>query len=302
MGLGPIRLLEFASMVEATGVDTQITSKLKDSKKRGRLSAEERHKLGKNAERNLHTRFTRQGFSFPIKPQPLHHDLGSDEWVTTHYISISEWLRALLVVAPEALFGQGMVENSKEQLFAWWSLYRQHHREHEVFQRHSDNLGSVLPLCVYGDEGRGPKRGNFLVWSVETPFGIEQRRDSSCDCATCLESLPEFEITSCNDVEPLPDGVMAIARRQTVNYTGHSYVTKHLLFGIPHWFYKRRGGKIVIHQNLQKIADDMTSLFEKGLLVNGALVRFSPVTFCVMRFVRLPLRHEVFCSLGWCEG
>ena len=271
MGLGPMSFLELASMPEATGVDTQLTSKLKDSKKRGRLSGEEREKLGKNAERNLHARYTRMGFSFPLQPEPIEHDLG-DEQVITHHIAISAWLRVLLEVAPEALFGQGMAENASDQLTAWWSLYRQHHKEHIVFEKHAHQLGCVLPVCIYGDEGRGPKRGNFLVWSFETPFGLEKHKDSCCDCATCLETLPQFDVTRCSDVDTLPDELMAIARGQSVNYSGHSFVTKHLLFGVPHWLYKAKRGKPVIFKHLQMIADDLKALFENGVTINGALV------------------------------
>ena len=251
---------------EATGVDVKLALKVVDKKKRGRLSTEEREKYAKNAHRDMKRRFVKKGLSLPVTIQSIDHCVESEEF-ETHYIPVSEWIRVLLEDAPEALFGK--VPDYAAQLSSWWTLYQQHHPGHQVFEAHSTELHRVIPILLYGDEGHGPKRGNFLVWSCETPFGIEEP-EFTCDCSSCLDALPETTVTHLYGPDLLPTKVVERALKQSTNYPAHSYVTKHLLFGIPHWMYKQEGGKAVIHLHLEKVAADLTQLFETGISVLGA--------------------------------
>lgn len=162
-------------------MDTKLTVKVGEggSSKRARLTADERQKLSKNAERDMHSLFNREGLGFPVKVQVVEHEVEGVGMAQTHYVPVSEWLRVLIGLAPNAIFGN--TDNWDEQLLSWWTLYEQHHPEHPVFERHRASLSKAIPILIHGDEGTGPKRGNFLLWTCETPFGVSEPV-GHCDC------------------------------------------------------------------------------------------------------------------------
>ena len=91
------------------------------------------------------------------------------EKVDTAYIRVQDWLQYLVKRNPSLLAGGN--ESLEFQLEAFWMAYRQTHSSHPVFDRGLD-LGTTIPLAFYSDEGKGPKRGNFVVASIESPIGL----------------------------------------------------------------------------------------------------------------------------------
>ena len=249
-------------------MDTKLAIKASGRKRKWSNQAE-RAKASQNAERDLHHRFSSLGLSFPVKIEKVEHCLATEETIVTHHVSVSEWVRVLLQMCPEALLGQ--TQNPSAQLEAWWRLYEQHHPQHEVFVNHAGGLGRVIPLLLYGDEGRGPKRGNFLIWSCETPFGIYPYRSEACDCTSCLSVLPESVVTRLSDdvAARVPDELLQQARKQSTNYKEDSFATRHLLFGIPHWLYKTADARPVIGTHLAMLAANLCRLFQEGVLAGG---------------------------------
>ncbi|CAJ1441575.1 unnamed protein product, partial [Effrenium voratum] len=242
---------------------TKCISKRLDNKRR-RLTTSERAVLSRNAERDMHRRYCRLGLSIPVHVQSLDHTLRGQPKFDTHFTHVSEWMRVLLKMAPQSLFGDA---DPEQQCAAFWSLYEQHHPSHQVYQHRRGDLHRTLPILIFGDEGRGPKRGNFLIWTFETPFGLKDLEPTwSCGCTQALETLPESDITRCNFEREVPHDLLARASKQTTNYAGHSYLTKHLLFGIPHWKYK--ADKSPVHKHWEILAEDMSRLFHEGLEVN----------------------------------
>lgn len=228
------------------------------------MTADEQSKLGANAERDLRRQFCRLGLSLPVDIESVDHDLKSGT-VTTHWVKPSTWIKVLLKRCPHVLFGEG---KATEQCAAFWSLYRQHDAGHAVFSRRTkEELMMTIPLLVYGDEGRGPKRGNFLVWSLESPIGLKCADVGTCACAEESRLLPEFPLEYTDAVEAASVDDVLRASRQDTNYAGHSFLTKHLLFGIPHWAYKQKPAVIQTHLHL--IQKDLCMLFEDGILFQG---------------------------------
>lgn len=223
----------------------------------------------KNATRDLTRRFHSMGFSLPIRISSVCHDLPDGETVTTHWIKPSDWVRLLVRKAPICLFGD--CPNTGLQLEAFWSLYKQHHPQHEVYQHHANDLHCTIPLSLFGDEGRGPKRGNFLIWSLESPIGVKDLDSKwTCKCETNLAKLPRH-LTSdviLGEYEKVRDEVYQRASKQMTNMTEHSYVTRHLIFGMPHWLYKD-DKQLVLENHITAITADMKDLFTSGVDIDG---------------------------------
>lgn len=228
------------------------------------MGEEELRKAKHNAERDLHKHFAFLGLSLPVDIESVHHELSNQ---TTHWVRPSTWIKTLLKKAPNVLMGE---KDHTLQCESFWALYKQHEPSAAVFEHRSDDeLRYTLPILIFGDEGRGAKRGNFLVWTIESAIGLSDccPSDQKCKCASLLERLPENEVTQCTSVERVPPHLLQRAALQSTNYKGHSFVTRHLLFGIPHWQYKDH--KEVVLKHLELLRDDLISLFHSGIELSG---------------------------------
>ncbi len=97
-------------------------------------------------------------------------------------------------------------------------------------------LERMIPLALFGDEGRGPKRGRILIWSIESVLGLDDLpKDFKCKCEAGLASIPAADVrTSENEVpgSTSPEEFRK-ACRQSTNNKNHSFLTRHVLFGLP---------------------------------------------------------------------
>ena len=120
----------------------------------------------KNSERDAHRLFSRLGLSLkmPIRTKTFAVDDG--QAVEMHYIRIADWVKYLLKT-PSLLAGAG-TEKLESQCRAFWTMYKWHHPDHVIYQD-EDKLSTTLPLLLYGDEGKGPRRGNYMVTTIELP-------------------------------------------------------------------------------------------------------------------------------------
>ena len=124
--------------------------------------------------------------------------------------------------------------------------------------------GLTLPLLLYGDEGRGPKRANYLEFTVETPFGLAEHKGQGRGCAAELNTLP---------TDLVPDAPTVMEMNETwhaslldLNAKGHSYLTRHLVFGLPSYWYKKH--RSILDKHLELLVDDMKHLFDQGVEVH----------------------------------
>ena len=256
---------------QVTGVDSKITLKCAKSGKGKRpMNKNDRKQAGQNAERDLHKRFALLGLSLPLKAEPLEHENEGKAVVTTHWVRPSTWIKVLLQKAPFVLLGEN---NHKLQCESFWALYRQHEPTSEVFKHRSESeLQRSIPILIFGDEGRGAKRGNFLVWTVESAIGLSylSKQERACNCAAALATLPPNDVTHSTCEKRVCEQHFDHALLQTTNYKGHSYLTRHLLFGIPHWLYKEN--KNVVDKHLQLLRDDLIELFHQGIEFQGLVL------------------------------
>lgn len=225
----------------------------------------------KNASRDLTRRFSSMGLSMPVTISKIHHVLPEGETATTHWIKPTDWLRTLLRRGPHCLLGDCL--NIDLQLESFWTLYQQHHPQHEVYQRRANDLRRTIPLSLFGDEGRGPKRGNFLIWSLESTIGLKDLPDNwKCTCGADLKKLPRTDLPELAwdgyGPQQVREEVYQRALKQMTNMKGHSYVTRHLIFGMPHWLYKNDKA-LILENHIDAITANMQDIFSRGVTVDG---------------------------------
>ena len=215
-----------------------------------------------NAERDCHRKFTRLGFSLPLTIESIDHEIGKNV-LTTKWVKVSTWLKYFLSKAPSSL---GIATVSfQSQCKAFWDLYQQVHPTHMIYGSGKD-LSKCVPISLYGDEGKGPKRANYLDITWETPFGLSEFK-SSCTCADELRQVPQDAIPSCQcDRHGVDPHSVGLCRRMSTTQKGHSYLTRRLVFGLPSYQYK--ANRQILHEHMVRLAEDMISLFENGVLVD----------------------------------
>ena len=216
-----------------------------------------------NAERDCHTAFRRLGLSVPVKIERAIFTSGAER-VETHYIHIQSWLSFLLARHPSVLCGGAA--SMETQLESFWAMYQWSHPDHCVFGQDSSRLCRTIPIMLFGDEGKGPKRGNYMLTTFESPIGAQPLAQApACDCQDFvnqhLASVPDCY----GDAAVQPETV--VAADMALNLGSSSFVTRHLLFGLPDTIYKPHPD--VFQKLLHVVSTDLISLFRDGILVNG---------------------------------
>ena len=226
---------------------------------------EEGMRKANNAERDLHTTFARANLSLPIPIKKLSHLLTTGQHVQIEYVDPSDWLRVLLQKYPRLLAGGN--SPIEDQFSGFWALYRQAHPGHEVFRFHDQHLGKVVPVCFFGDEGRGPRRAGYMCVTIESCLGLSEMTQARCDCDAHLATFPTHWVPTSNGEIGQVTEQMLCATRVATNYGGNSYLTRFLLFGIPGFLYDKTPS--VVQDHLKKVADNLLGLFHQGVSVAG---------------------------------
>ena len=224
---------------------------------------EEKRRRAPNEERDCHTFFRRWGLSLPVKITEKTFELPEGEKADTAYIRVTDWLTYLIKRSPFLLAGGN--NPLETQLEAYWKMYKHYHGNHPVFARGLD-LGTTVPLFVYSDEGKGPKRGNYVVVAIESPIGLDEATTTvPCSCEADVRRAPP---------EYVPDGqpvaccsATEVALRQATTCKGHSYLTRHVLFGLPDWTYKHHPE--ILETMTEMVSDELSELFSSGLQIGG---------------------------------
>lgn len=219
------------------------------------------------AERDLHNKFCKWGLSLPVPIEDVVHQCGKTVH-TTHWVKPSTWVQNLMKLHPECLTGGFKKEKDIQfQLRSFWRYFEAVHPEHLVFKTHRHRLDRVLPLALFGDEGRGPKRGQFLIWSMESILGIsDYSRGQTCTCKAKLRCMPKVDETVSGDAMEISDDEyeqFLRAKKQSTNNTHHSYLTRHVLFGLPSFIYKSH--PVIEYTHIQLLVKDLENLFTSGV-------------------------------------
>lgn len=222
----------------------------------------------KNAQRDVMSGLQSLGYSLPINIHCKENE-GSGN---TFHIKPQEWIKYLMENCPAQLGGCNA--SVAENCFAFWKVFQIHHPTHEVFQQHGDRLHQVLPLIIHGDEGRALKRTNYLVVSMESPFGSVNDPTLTCECASALwgrDDLPFRDAVGQNGL--LSPEILRTAKSQVTNYKGHSFLSKFILFGVAGWLYKRKPS--LVEELLQEVQHGMDDLFWNGARLDSGEVIFA---------------------------
>lgn len=222
----------------------------------------------KNAQRDIMRGLESLGYSLPINIQCKENEGGAN----TFYIQPQEWIKYLVENHPAQLGGCNA--SLEKNCFAFWTVFQIHHPTHEVFQQHGDRLHRVLPLIIHGDEGRALKRTNYLVVSMESPFGSVNDPTLTCECASALlgrDDLPFHDVVGQDEL--LSPEVLSTAKSQLTNYKGHSFLSKFILFGVAGWLYKRKPA--IVEGLLQEVQRGMDDLFRNGVTLDNGQVIFA---------------------------
>ena len=186
------------------------------------------------------------------------------EKISVPYLSPLKFLPCLLEKAPELLFGGLDLVEGQQMVSQFWAAYKQTHGSHPVYDDHGGDLSCVLPLAVHGDEGRGVRKGNTCLLTVETPFGLgtatnvrEGLHYGSCKC--CRQ----------DGLDVGADVLTATSRRNRVkmisqachNIKGRSFLTKFLVFLLPHKVYKDPN---LLQALLKQIYSELRQLYYEG--------------------------------------
>ena len=223
--------------------------------------SEEKRRQAPNEERDCHTFFRRWGVSLPVPIIEQTYELDEGEKADTAYIRVQDWLRFLISRHPCLIAGGP--EPLETQLEAYWAMYEHHHGTHPVFARGLD-LGRTIPLMVYSDEGKGPKRGNFVVVAIESPIGLQEQKEQACACeADVRRAPPQFVPHG----DPAESWATEVALKQSTTCKGHSYLTRHVLFGLPDWIYKHHPQ--ILEEMTRRVSDELSELFSSGLQIGG---------------------------------
>ena len=105
-----------------------------------------------------------------------------------------------------------------------------------------------------------------MAGTIESCLGLNEV-EVTCNCEKRLQDFPPHWIPDCDQkIHPLTHCMESVSRVAT-NYKGHSFLTRHLLFGIPGYLYNNKTDLVRAH--LELAAGDLASLFNNGVMVNG---------------------------------
>ena len=229
-----------------------------------------------NAARDSRAYFQRWGLIWKV---PLSNFRFTDDGheIDVPYISPLKFIPFLLERAPAVLFGGLDATTGQKMNASFWESYKAVHGSHRVFEDHMDNLGTVLPISVHGDEGRGVRKGNTCVLSLETVFGWQTR--SNCrnrlhygDCKCCSSSAVDLG----QDVLQCADNDVPLTAFQAHHIKGHPFLNKMLAFCLPSKMYKTNNFLDLL---LEQICLELKQLYHEGVWSRGRYWHAAVISF-----------------------
>ena len=238
-----------------------VVRTLASTEGREATASEEAH-----AERFVQKLFEKHGLSIPIEVVTREHAVEdvTNKRITTYHCDPKSWVKFMLEeelskgAGPEAYFR------------SFWEVYRLSHPEHELFQD-ARNLdpSRVLPLYLHGDEGRSQKKTSYLVVSMESPISLNTKAcyKRACICESELAGMQHLPTFGEEKPDLLPPSARGPLDDMWTNFSGHSFLTRRLLFGLGGWVAKKNPH--VAESLLAEIAQSFRDLFLSGIDIRG---------------------------------
>lgn len=202
----------------------------------------------RNAERDCRTLLTKKhGLVLPI-PQSRLDTGGEGKGEDVLVLRFRDWCNFLVNGNhTHLLVGLQKPDHKREAaiLQRFWDKYRYQAPHHPVFTLADNNLlnlGTCVPIAFHGDEGRGRKRGAFLVMSYHSLLGR--------GVSTTAKGKREY-------AKLLP------------NFIGHTLTTRFLFCALPKLMYTGNR-EYVFDSLLNLVATEAEDLLHKGVTDNLA--------------------------------
>ena len=175
------------------------------------------------------------------------------------YLAPRDIMSYLMRKSPELLMGGIADKKMAQQLLRdFWSNYREYHPQHDIYIHLADYVSNTVPVLWHGDEGRGVRKGNTTVCSLESPFGLDT---CNADCYNTFACCPQTQSDDWSS-------------RQNYNHKFHSFLTKFIMFALPRKLYQET---TIIDDMCKLISLQLRSLFFEGLFIDGKLWHFACV-------------------------
>lgn len=224
----------------------------------------------KNSSRAAWNYFYKMKLGWRVKQNIYRQDDGDGNILEIPYVPPKELLQFLMTNQPDVLVGGYDSPSERAQhIAAFWEGFRLHHGDHLVFQEHDEfSLPYVLPLLWHGDEGRGKRRGQTVLVSLEVPIGIEtikasrKRARAKCGCDPPMSLKQKYGPAR----RLVPQRVRKKLDMQKTNMKHHSFLQHFPIFIIPSSINKKTD---VLFGLLDVFARELKSLFYEGFESNG---------------------------------
>ena len=229
-----------------------------------------------NAARNAQRMVKRLGLYWKIPISEMEYKYGTQ---TLHlpYLSPINVCKYILDKYPEILAG-GFTTDSDimELLSSWWDAFEDNQPTHAVFQLPKEDRSMTIPLYLYGDEGRGRRRGNTCIVCLETVFGLSTANNarSKKTCMQCEVCNPdprlEGKYGESNTHQRRETPLVAAA---TTTQKEHSFLSRITLFILTCSLYKEHPD--LIEHMLEKISGEMRQLYFEGVQIRNKVWTFA---------------------------
>ena len=262
---------ELESEVPATAIDGMARRAAMEAQGGLRDSPAEVPSSGKNASRAVHRMIHRLGFNWRIPVSEMVYTFGTQE-LRLPYLSPLKSYKFLISNYPELVFGGFSQDKDIQRLLkSFWAEYRNVHPGHVVFQDQPDGndaLSLTVPLIFYGDEGRGRRRGNTALMTLETIFGLSTaenvRKGNHCFKCACCPDDRLLQRYPCGEDHPANPHYAAHASH---NFKEHVFLSRVPMFLLPCALYKEHPDLLCFM--VRKITMELRSLYYEGLTIRG---------------------------------
>ena len=242
-------------------VSAKLCTRLKNS------AANEAGETGQTSEennvaRNAYRMIKRFGISWKIEPDVYQFKGDDGSEIPIHYFDPGKLLQYLIDQHPVVVFGTGNHNKIQKSLAAFWQGYSKYHPTHEAFTL-NEPYHLLIPIALHGDEGRGKRRSNTTVFSMEAVLGIKGHSSQCCKCVP----VGSWDAPYGTESEPQHPFLHLLRH----NMKSHSYLQHWPLFVLPGTLWKNY--KELTNELIEFLGRQFKKLFEEGLEAGGLRYR-----------------------------
>ena len=225
----------------------------------------------KNCSRQTWALIRKKGLAWDVKPSVFDYVTADGDHMPITYIKPSDYIRFLMTHHPSVMVGGLQSETDRAlHLESFWEGFRLANSDHMIYSEHNDSLSQCLPVLWHGDEGRGKRRGNTVVVSLELPMSVATVLNTRKRCRnemSCCDPPAASKRKYANVQRKLSSRHKDALRMQVTTMKGHSLYHRFPLFIIPSGIHHAHPDALI--QLLGIMASDLRQLFFEGLDAAG---------------------------------